>query len=232
MTTRIKVCGLTRLEDALLACELGADALGFVFWPGSPRFVDPEQVRAIVTALPPFVATVGVFVNQTPAYVASVVSTAMLSTIQLHGEEDPADYTAVTRRVIKAVAVTPDFDLAHAVSALSQQVTMLLDAHDPIRRGGTGQTIDWRVAAAVARIRPVILSGGLTPRNVAGARNSVQPYAVDVSSGVEASPGVKDPAKLRAFFAAFASAALDDSTHATRADRSAPVNPLNPNPAR
>jgi phosphoribosylanthranilate isomerase len=231
MSARIKVCGLTRMEDALLACELGADALGFVFWPGSPRFVDAEQVRAIVTALPPFIATVGVFVNQTPDYVASVASTAMLSAIQLHGDEDPAAYAALHRRVIKSVAVSPEFDAEQAVSALSQRVTMLLDAHDPIRRGGTGRTIDWRLAATVARMRPVILSGGLTPANVAGAQASVRPYAVDVSSGVEASPGVKDPDKLRAFFAALTppSPVQDDSTRATFLDSSTQVNPVMPN---
>jgi len=220
MSTRIKVCGVTRIEDALRASELGADALGFVFWPGSPRFVDPEQVRAIVKALPPFVAAVGVFVNQTPDYLASVASTAMLTAVQLHGDEDPAAYAAVARRLIKAVSLSPDFDAAHAVSALPQAVTMLLDAHDPIRRGGTGRTIDWQVAAGLARMRRVILSGGLTPGNVAKAQAAVQPYAMDVSSGVEASPGVKDPAKLRAFFAALAApaAARGDTTRAAFRD--------------
>ncbi|MEO7275043.1 MAG: phosphoribosylanthranilate isomerase [Vicinamibacterales bacterium] len=234
MSPRVKVCGLTRMADALLACELGADALGFVFWPGSPRFVDPEQVRAIAVALPPFVATVGVFVNQTPDYVAAVASIAMLSAIQLHGDEDPAAYAAVARRTIKSVAVSPGFDAGHAVSSLSQRVTMLLDAHDPIRRGGTGRTIDWHLAAAVARLRPVILSGGLTPENVASAQTSVRPYALDVSSGVEAAPGVKDPARLRAFFAALAppSSPRDESTRATYLDPHTQVTPVDPNAPR
>jgi len=223
MTTRVKVCGITRLEDALLACHLGADALGFVCWPGSPRFVEAEQVRAIVTALPPFVATVGVFVNQTPEYVASVASTAMLSAVQLHGDEDPALYAGVGRRLIKSVAVSADFDAARAVSALSQRVTMLLDAHDPIRRGGTGRTIDWKVAARAAHLRRVILSGGLTPHNVAVAQSSVRPYALDVSSGVESAPGVKDPVRLRAFFGALVDrdTASDESTRATAPDPNA-----------
>jgi len=217
MRTRIKVCGVTRIEDALLACELGADALGFVFWPGSPRFVEPEQVRAIVAALPPFVSTVGVFVDQTPTYVASVASSALLTAIQLHGDEDPQLYATAVRRVIKAVAVGPEVDAVRAAGAVPLRLTVLLDAHDPIRRGGTGRTIDWHVAAGVARLRPIILSGGLTPENVAAARAAVLPYAVDVSSGVEASPGVKDPDRLRAFFAALASptAPGDEQTRAT-----------------
>jgi phosphoribosylanthranilate isomerase len=234
VTARVKVCGITRMEDALLACDLGADALGFVCWPGSPRFIEPEQVRTIVAALPPFVATVGVFVNQTPDYVASVASTAMLSAVQLHGDEDPAAFAPVASRLIKSVAVSAGFDAAHAVSALSQRVTMLLDAHDPIRRGGTGRAIDWKIAARVAHMRRVILSGGLTPGNVAVAQASVHPYAVDVSSGVETSPGVKDPAKLRAFFAALASrdTDADDTTRAIVRDRNVPLNPVDPNRAR
>jgi len=156
-----------------------------------------------------------------------------LGAVQLHGDEDPAAFAAVARRLIKSVAVSADFDAAHAVSALSQRVTMLLDAHDPIRRGGTGRTIDWRAAARAAHMRRVILSGGLTPENVAIARASVHPYAVDVSSGVETSPGVKDPAKLRAFFAAVAARATDgdDTTRAIVLDRNVPMKPVDRNRA-
>ena len=199
--TRVKICGIGRLDDARLAAQLGADALGFVFWPKSPRFIDPYRALEITSVLPPFVATVGVFVDQPVDYVKGVAQLLNLSAIQLHGHESPDTYPR-HRRVIKAVAVTDGFDPSVAFTSLPPHVTVLLDAHDPIRRGGTGQIIDWSRAAAAARVRPVILSGGLTPANVANAVGTVGPYAVDVSSGVEAAPGIKDAAKLRAFFAA------------------------------
>ena len=205
------------MEDALLACELGADALGFVFWPGSPRFIDPEQVRAIVAALPPFVAA-GRRVRQSDARLRRVcrVDSACWRGAAARRRGSGRDTQRVARRLIKSVAVSPDFDAAHAVSALSQRVTMLLDAHDPIRRGGTGRTIDWRVAAA----RGAHAAGHPVRRLDAGERrrgpSAVHPYAVDVSSGVEASPGVKDPAKLRAFFAAVAARSTDADARPAR----------------
>ena len=205
MRTMVKICGVRRREDAQLACELGADAIGFVFWPGSPRFVDPEHARAIVSQLPPFVSVVGVFVDQAPEYVNSVAALVQLAAVQLHGSEPPSSYTGFRHRVIKAVPVSARFDPVRECQALPAMATMLLDAHDPIRRGGTGRTIDWRAAAAAARLRPVILSGGLNAANVLDALRRVGPYAIDVSSGVESSPGVKDAAKLREFFAALAS---------------------------
>ena len=201
MTVRIKVCGLRRKEDALLAVELGADALGFVFWPNSPRAIEAADVRRIVDAVPPFVETVGVFVNQPPDEVRAIAASARLSAVQLHGDEHARDYAGCAVRVIKALPVGPEFSIA-AVEGVPAEMTVLLDAHDPIRRGGTGQPIEWSVAEAAARVRPVILSGGLSPANVRQAAAQVRPYAVDVSSGVEAAPGVKDDSKLRAFFAA------------------------------
>jgi phosphoribosylanthranilate isomerase len=200
---RVKVCGIRRPDDARRATELGADALGFVFWPESPRFIDPYRALPIVAALSPFVATVGVFVDQPVDYVKGVAQLLNLSAVQLHGREAPSTYPRF-RRVIKAVPVTATFDPVVAFEPLPAVATVLLDAHDPIRRGGTGRVIDWSRAAAAARLRPIILSGGLTADNIAAAISAVDPYAVDVSSGVEASPGVKDPAKLRAFFAALA----------------------------
>jgi phosphoribosylanthranilate isomerase len=199
---RVKICGVRRAEDALLACGLGADAIGFVFWPGSPRFVDPECARAIVSRLPAFVSIVGVFVNQEAAYIADVMAVVPLTAVQLHGDESPESYQHLRTRVIKSVAVHADFDAARAHETLPLKWTMLLDAHDPIRRGGTGRTVDWHAAEAVARRRPVILSGGLHAGNVAEAIARVCPYAVDVSSGVESAPGVKDPERLRDLFAA------------------------------
>jgi phosphoribosylanthranilate isomerase len=199
--TRVKVCGIRRREDALLAVELGADALGFVFWPDSPRAVTMEQVREIADALPPFVSTVGVFVNQPLPEIMAMAASARLTTIQLHGDEDASAYAGCGWPVIKALPVGADFTLS-AVDGVPAQITVLLDAHDPVRRGGTGRPIEWMLATAAARLRPVILSGGLTSENVRLAVETVHPYAVDVSSGVESAPGIKDEEKLRAFFAA------------------------------
>ncbi len=202
MTPRVKICGVRRPEDARLACELGASAIGFVFWPDSPRFVEPDAARSIVAGLPPFVAAVGVFVDQPPDHVSRVAVLAGLSAVQLHGAEDPRVYLNRGLRVIKAVPVDGTFDAVQACTALAPEATMLLDAHDPIRRGGTGRTIDWSAASTASRLRPVILSGGLHAGNVSEAMTIVRPYAIDVSSGVESAPGEKDPAKLRNLFAA------------------------------
>jgi phosphoribosylanthranilate isomerase len=202
MTPLVKICGIRRPDDAHLACELGAAAVGFVFWPGSPRFIDPERARAIVAELPPFVAPIGVFVDQSPDYVAGVAGLVRLAAVQLHGSEATDAYLNSRVRVIKAVPVDSAFEAARACADLPPGATMLLDAHDPIRRGGTGRTIDWRAAADAARRRRVILSGGLTAANVATAADQVKPYALDVSSGVESAPGIKDRQKLEAFMAA------------------------------
>jgi phosphoribosylanthranilate isomerase len=199
--TRVKICGVRRLQDAELATELGASAVGFVFWPGSPRFVDPYRARTIVGALPPWVTPVGVFVDQPPDYVAGVARLVGLGAVQLHGSEAVADYSRPGSRMIKAVPVGPNFSMA-AVTDLPSNVTVLLDAHDPVRRGGTGQRIEWTVAAAAARLRRVILAGGLGPDNVQAAVDEVHPSAIDVSSGVESSPGIKDEGKMRALFGA------------------------------
>jgi phosphoribosylanthranilate isomerase len=201
---RVKVCGITRREDAVLAVTLGAAALGFVLWPRSPRFIEPDEVRAITDGLPAFVTRVGVFVNHAPADVFEIAARAGLNCVQLHGDEDAAEYVETPLPVIKALPVSEGFSLA-AVEGLPARVTPLLDAHDPANRGGTGRVIEWTVAAAAARVRPVILSGGLTPDNVKAASAAVRPYAVDVSSGVESAPGVKDKIKMRAFFAALQS---------------------------
>jgi phosphoribosylanthranilate isomerase len=215
MRTRVKICGVKRPEDARLACDLGADAVGFVFWPASPRFVDPERARAIVAELPPFVSAVGVFVDQTPEYVNGVAGLVKLSAVQLHGHEQPEAYARSRYRIIKALPVTSDFDPVRACEGLPQIATMLLDAHDPIRRGGTGRPVNWRAAAAAARLRPVILSGGLNASNVVDAIDRVRPYAIDLSSGVESSPGVKDPDKLRQLFAILDDPRLDPDNLAT-----------------
>lgn len=200
--TRVKICGIRRLEDALLAAELGASAVGFIFWPASPRFIDPYRARGIALALPPFVTTVGVFVDQPAEYVSGVANLLNLGAVQLHGDERPESYEHLPHRVIKSVPAEFGADIRAAVSTVPARATVLLDAHDPEKRGGTGKTIDWTEAAAAARVRRIILSGGLNADNVARAIEDVRPFAIDVSSGVESSPGVKDPMKLRALFRA------------------------------
>ncbi len=201
MLTQVKVCGICRPEDAELAVDLGASAIGFVFWPQSPRCVETAHARAMAAALPNGVLAVGVFVDQSAEDVIEIARTVRLDAIQLHGSERLEDFGGIRQRVIKALGVGATFDPS-VVDALPESVTVLLDAHDPIRRGGTGRTIDWTVAAAVAQRRTTILSGGLNASNVAEAVARVRPHMVDVSSGVEAAPGRKDPAKLRDFFSA------------------------------
>jgi len=191
-----KVCGMTRLTDALHAAQHGATAVGFVFWPRSPRYVDPERAAEIIAELPGTVTPVGVFVNQPVDEIRRVASTSGITTIQLHGDEPPAYGDALGWPVWRAVA------LDHADEALDGwplTTTVLLDAHDPVRRGGTGQIIDWARAAGMTAGRRVVLAGGLTPENVAEAIGASRPYGVDVSSGVEDAPGIKNFDKVARF---------------------------------
>jgi phosphoribosylanthranilate isomerase len=190
----VKICGITRLEDAEAAVDAGANAIGFVFWPKSPRFVDPYRARAIAAALPPFVTSVGLFVNQPAEYVNGVASLVRLGAVQLHGDETVAEAGRITRPLIKAISEPAAHERWPA------QVTLLLDTHDPERRGGTGRTVEWVVAARIAAVRRTMLAGGITPENVAEAIARVHPFGVDVSSGVEQAPGIKDRARMRALF--------------------------------
>jgi phosphoribosylanthranilate isomerase len=203
--TRVKVCGICRADDAVRAVECGASAIGFIFWPGSQRCIEPEQARAIAARLPAGVTAVGVFVDQPLEFVEAVAAAVPLGAVQLHGGESVQAFARLTQPLIKAIAVTDRFD-SSSVDIVPAAVTVLLDAHDPIRRGGTGRTIDWAVAATVSQRRPIILSGGLTAANVGDAIVRVRPLMIDVSSGVESAPGKKDPGKLREFFAAVAAA--------------------------
>jgi phosphoribosylanthranilate isomerase len=203
----IKICGITRLSDAEEAVAAGANAIGFVFWPGSPRFIDPFRAARIAAALPPLVARVGVFVNQNAEYINAVAARVRLDAVQLHGDEQVDDLAPLVRPVIKAVALGADSSID--VAAWPARVTLLLDVHDPARRGGTGQTIDWSAAASIARRRRTLLAGGLTPENVAAAVACVQPFGIDVSSGVETSPGIKDHRRIRALFEAVHGASND-----------------------
>jgi phosphoribosylanthranilate isomerase len=205
MVPRVKICGITRAEDAQLAQALGATALGFVFWPGSPRCINPAEARAIVAELAPTTVAVGVFVDQPAEDVRRLVQRVGLGAVQLHGGEDVSAFDDAGAPIIKAMPVGEGFDPA-PVLAMPREITVLLDAHDPVRKGGTGRTIDWAAAAAIARVRSVILAGGLHPGNVREAVARVQPSMIDVSSGVEAAPGRKDPEKLRALFRALEAA--------------------------
>ncbi len=194
----LKVCGITRLTDALHAVQHGATALGFVFWPASPRQVTPERVQEIVAALPSNVLTVGVFVNESVDGIRSVVAAAGLTAVQLHGDEPPAYADALPWPLFRSVSLD---SAAGACDAWAAATTLLLDTADSARRGGTGRAVDWARAAVLARNRRVVLAGGLTPVNVAEAIGTVRPYGVDVSSGVEESPGVKDFSKMTEFLA-------------------------------
>ena len=198
---RVKICGITRLTDAELAADLGAAMVGFVFWPGSPRFIDPYRALRIVPALPPWVSPVGVFVDQPIDYVRGVANLVKLGAVQLHGHAPAGSYRQLPYRVIQAVRMAGDRPL-DAVGQLPRHVTVLLDAYDPVRVGGTGRTVDWQAAAAIAEDRRIILSGGLRAENVTEAIETVCPFGVDVASGVEERPGVKDPARLKSFFQA------------------------------
>lgn len=205
----VKICGITRLEDAQAAVAAGASALGFVFWPRSPRYIEPGRAREIVATLPPSVTPIGVFVDQPADEVNGIVAQVGLGAVQLHGGEDEKYVQAMTRPVVKAVAVAGD--KTPAIDNWPAAVTVLLDVHDPVRKGGTGRTVDWTVASDIAKRRNVILAGGLTPENVGEAITRVRPYGIDVSSGVEAEPGIKDHGRLKALFEA-----VHGSHYATR----------------
>lgn len=194
---RVKICGITNVEDALQACACGADALGLVFYDKSPRCVTPETARVIIQALPPLVTPVGLFVNEQPQRIRQLAEYCGLDVIQLHGDEGPQDCDFAPLRSIKALRVRDAASLVgHEQFPTS---ALLLDAWVAGAYGGTGESFNWELAAGIARQRPVILAGGLTPDNVAAAVSAVRPYGVDVSSGVESVPGRKDPAKVAAF---------------------------------
>lgn len=202
--TFVKVCGLTRKADVDAAVAAGADAVGFVLWQGSPRAVTPEHIAAVTPDVPARVWKVGVFVNASPDEVAHMVAVAGLTAIQLHGQEDVRQFLDLGVKVIKSAAPR-NADDVQALRALPPQVLVLIDAHDPVHHGGTGRTADWTTAAQVATIRPILLAGGLNLSNVATAINTVHPWGVDVSSGVEASPGIKDPLRIQDFMSTIAS---------------------------
>jgi phosphoribosylanthranilate isomerase len=207
---RVKICGITSLDDALVAVDAGADALGFVFYPQSPRAVTPKTAGDIVARLPAFVLAVGVFVNVDLAAVRQNMSDCGLQLAQLHGNESPAYCAELGRLAVKAIRVRDHRDLA-TMSAYHVGA-FLLDAFVPDTPGGTGTPIDWELAVDAKPFGPIILAGGLTPNNVGEAVRRVRPYGVDVSSGVELSPGKKDGAKVRAFIANAKASGRDGGT--------------------
>lgn len=201
---KIKICGITNVEDADVAVKAGADALGFVMYRKSPRFVKPAVARSIVASLPPFVVAVGVFVNEEPDRVPALMDDCGFALAQLHGDETVLYCQNLGRPVLKALRLK-DRGTFFALAEFQGRANVrgvLIDAFSDQAYGGTGHTVDWTLAQEAARSTPIVLAGGLTPANVAEAITRVRPYGVDVSSGVELSPGKKDHDKVKAFIAA------------------------------
>jgi phosphoribosylanthranilate isomerase len=195
---RVKVCGITRVEDALSAIRLGANAIGFVFWPKSSRYITPDSVREIVLALPPFVTTVGVYVDPTQEWVEETAVAGSLSLLQFHGDESPEFCEQFSLPYIKAIRVREGVDLLQYTTRYRRARGLLLDTYTAGMPGGTGHVFDWKLIPQDLSL-PLILSGGLNPANVLQAIKQTRPWAVDVSSGVEAAKGIKDEKKISAF---------------------------------
>jgi phosphoribosylanthranilate isomerase len=198
---RSKICGITRIEDALAAVEAGADAIGFVFYAKSPRAVTAQQAKAIIAALPPFISTVGLFVNASACELNETLDAVPLDLLQFHGDETPEQCEGYHRPFIKALRVKAGDDIEAACKLYSKASGILLDTYVEGVPGGTGETFDWALIPK-GLSKPVILAGGLSSANVAQAIAQVRPYAVDVSGGVEKSKGIKDHEKIRAFMSA------------------------------
>lgn len=196
--TRVKVCGITRIEDAMAAVEAGADAIGLVFYEPSPRFVRIEQAKAIAASVPAFVSVVALFVNAEPEYVQEVLNNVRIDLLQFHGDEENDFCGQFQRPFIKAQRVRQASDVVASSLRFPDALGILLDSYKPGVPGGTGETFDWSLIPE-SQTKPLILAGGLTPDNVASAIEQVQPFAVDVSGGVEQSKGIKDPVKIDAF---------------------------------
>lgn len=200
MAVRVKICGITRLEDALFAVNAGADALGFVFYDKSPRHVAAVQAAGLCSTLPPFVTRVGLFVNASADWVKSIVQTVSLDLLQFHGDETPSYCAQFGKPYLKAVRVQADTDLLKYATDFDAACGLLLDAYVPGVVGGTGESFDWKLIPPNFA-KPIVLSGGLSPANVREAVQQTHPWAVDVSSGVESSKGIKDPHKVAQFIA-------------------------------
>lgn len=195
---RVKICGITNIENALEAVRAGADAIGLVFYEKSPRYVIVQKAVDICNALPPFVSTVGLFVNAKDDLVREVITQVGIDLLQFHGEESPDYCKNFSRPYLKAIRVKPSTDLVQYATAYRGAKGLLLDAYVPGKPGGTGTTFDWKLIPEDLPL-PIVLSGGLDPENVKDAIRSVKPWAIDVSSGVEKAPGLKDATKIREF---------------------------------
>jgi len=198
MRTRVKICGITRVEDAVAAARCGADAIGLVFYGDSPRAVTPRQARTIAAAVPPFVSVVGLFVDARPEEIRAVLDAVPIDLLQFHGDESPELCAGFNRRYIKAVRMREGIDLGEYATRYETAAGLLLDTYEPGVAGGTGVSFDWSRVPREAK-KPIILAGGLTPDNVAEAVRLTRPYAVDVSGGVESAKGIKDAAHIAAF---------------------------------
>ena len=207
MRTRVKICGITRIEDALEAVKQGADAIGLVFYPPSPRHVTPELAAEIVKKIPAFVSVVGLFVDADPAEIERTLTMVHLDVLQFHGAETPAQCRQFSKPYMKAVRVKSDTNLVQYATDYADAKALLLDAFAEGVPGGTGQVFDWTLIPQNLAL-PVVLAGGLNAENVGQAISHVKPYAVDVSGGVEASKGIKDAAKIAAFMRGVSNAAL------------------------
>jgi phosphoribosylanthranilate isomerase len=208
MRTRVKICGITRTEDAAAVVTSGADALGLVFYPPSPRCVATETARRIARTVAPFITVTGLFVNAAEESIRGVLAQVPLGLLQFHGQENNADCARFGLPFIKAIAMQPEVDVLAAMARYPDAAGFLLDAWQPATHGGGGQAFDWERVPAGAPA-PVILAGGLTPDNVAAAIRATRPYAVDVSSGVEQARGIKSTAKIDAFMKGVASSETD-----------------------
>ena len=194
---KVKICGITNLEDALAAAEAGADALGFVFYPDSPRFIDPGNARAIIAKLPVFITSVGVFVDESEDLIRRIIREGGIQILQFHGSESPVLCTRFREKVIKAIRIKDEESISEM--QMYDVDTFLLDTYLDCAKGGTGKTFNWKYAEMAKKNGRIILSGGLNPSNIGNAVRKLKPYGVDVSSGVEISPGKKDHVKIREF---------------------------------
>ncbi len=197
---RVKVCGLTRSQDARLACEFGADAVGFIFYPKSPRFITPDKAGEIASGLPEQITRIGVFVSPEPVQVQAAISAAGLDAVQIHGSDTPELYSALPVQTICALNLPPGSQLRDAETQAAGARAVVFDSHAPGQYGGSGRLSDWQLARELAARLTLILAGGLNPNNIRDAVEQVNPWGVDVNSGVEVAPGIKDEYKLEQFF--------------------------------
>ncbi|MDC1173583.1 phosphoribosylanthranilate isomerase [Methylophilaceae bacterium] len=196
--TKVKFCGITNLKDAISAAELGADALGFVFYPKSPRFISPKNAKEIIKKLPPFISMVGLFVNQSKSEVEEVIKGCPLNLLQFHGDENESFCKQYNLPYIKAITMKSDVDLLKCIQEYNSAKALLLDTFSKVARGGSGEVFDWKMIPPNT-LKPIIVAGGLTPDNVQTLLEVISPYGVDVSSGIEINKGLKDYKLMKKF---------------------------------